>query len=42
MGMDDGRSEYMAILPADFHDDDWSHIDELLIMDSSYLESLDR
>ena len=33
---DDGRSEYMAILPADFHDHDWSHIDELLIMDSSY------
>ena len=38
----DGRSEYMAILPAYFHDDDWSHIDELLIMASSYLESLDR
>ena len=38
----DGRSEYMAILPADFHDDDWSHIDELLIMDTSYLKRLDR
>ena len=39
---DDGRSEYMAILPDDFHDHDWSHIDELLIMDISYLESLDK
>ena len=39
---DDGRSEYMAILPDDFHDHDWSHIDELLIMDSNYMQSQDR
>ena len=39
---DNGRSEYMAILPDDFHDHDWSHIDELLIMDSNYTQSQDR
>ena len=39
---DDGRSEFVAILPDDFHDHDWSHIDELLIMDSNYTQNLDR
>ena len=38
----DGRSEYMAIVPDDFHDHDGSHIDELLNMDSNYTQSLDR
>ena len=39
---DDGRSEYMAILLDDFNDHDWSHIDELLIMDSYYMQIQDR
>ena len=39
---DGGRSEYMAILPDDFHDHDWSHIDELLIMTSKYMQSHDK
>ena len=39
---DDGRSEYMAILPGDFHDHDWSHIDKLLIINSNYMQSQAR
>ena len=38
----EGGGEYMVILLSDFHDYDWSEIEDMMIMDSDFMDNQDN